>query len=134
MKKAEIKNQKLPFLGFPWALHISDVTQWLFISGIPPMDKAGKVVSLGDVVAQFQYEMERIKEILVEAGMKLEDIVSLTITVTEKVDLYGEWEKFAEAYLRYFPDTPGPAGGALRIVSGLSHPKMLIEIEAIAAK
>ncbi|MBW2594601.1 MAG: RidA family protein [Deltaproteobacteria bacterium] len=134
MKKTEIKNSMLPSLGFPWALHISDVTQWLFISGIPPMDKAGKVVNHGDAVAQFQYEMERMKEILTEAGMKLEDIMSLTITVTEKVDLYGEWGKFADAYLGYFPDTPGPAGGTLRMVRGLSHPKMLIEIEAIAAK
>jgi len=133
MKKVEIKNQKLPYLAFPWALQLTEVKEWLFISGIPPMDEMRKVVEL-DVIDQFRYEVERMKELLKAAGMSLSDIVFFTITVTEKAKLYEQWDVFASAYLEYFPSNPGPAGGTLRIVSGLSHPKMLVEIEAIAAK
>jgi len=133
MEKREIKNKNLPYLAFPWALHIKDAKEFLFISGVPPMNEKGKVVKL-DVLGQFTYEVERIKEILNDAGMELSDIVFLGITVTEKANLYENWNDFVVEYLKYFPNTPGPAGGALRIVTGLSHPKMLIEIEAIAAK
>ncbi len=133
MKKVEIKNQKLPYLAFPWALQLSEVREWLFISGIPPMDEMRKVVELS-VIEQFRYEVERMKELLDSAGMSISDIVFLTITVTEKAKLYENWEEFSSAYLEYFPPNPGPAGGTLRIVSGLSHPKMMVEMEAIAAR
>ena len=133
MKKVEIKNEKLPYLAFPWALKLTEVKELLFISGIPPMDEMGKVVRL-DVFDQFRYEVERMKELLSAADMSLTDIVFLTITVTEKANLYENWEVFSSAYLEYFPPNPGPAGGTLRIVSGLSHPKMMVEIEAVAAR
>jgi enamine deaminase RidA (YjgF/YER057c/UK114 family) len=133
MEKREIKNKKLPYLAFPWALHIKDAKEFLFISGVPPMNEKGKVVE-SDVMGQFTYEVERIKEMLNDAGMELSDVVFLGITVTEKANLYENWSDFIQVYMKYFPNTPGPAGGALRIVSGLSHPKMLIEIEATAVK
>lgn len=133
MKKSEIKNQKLPYLAFPWALQLSEVKELLFISGIPPMNEMRKVVELG-VIDQFRYEVERMKELLDAAGMSLSDIVFLTITVTEKAKLYEKWDMFSSVYLEYFPPNPGPAGGTLRIVSGLSHPKMVVEMEAIAAR
>lgn len=133
MERREINNGRLPSLGFPWALHVKDVKEWLFISGVPPMDEAGKVVG-GDLVEQFRYSVERIKELLAEAGMSPGDVVYLTVTVTEKADLYREWERFGGAYLEAFPPGGGPAGGTLRIAKGLSHPKMLVEVEAVAAR
>ena len=133
MPRTEITNVRLPSLGFPWALHVKEVKEWLFISGVPPMDEAGKVVE-HDLIGQFRYEVERIRELLVDAGMGMEDLVYLTVTVTEKADLYKEWTRFGEAYLAFFPAGKGPAGGTLRIAQGLSHPKMLVEVEAIAAR
>jgi len=134
MQKTEIMNNKLPSLGFPWAVRIKNVAEWIFISGVPPMDKLGAVVEKDNAIAQFTYEMDRILEILKAEGLDLKNLVSLTITVTQKADLYANWDTFVRVYQKYFPDIHGPAGGTLRIVSALSHPKMLVETEAIAAK
>lgn len=133
VKKTELSCTALPAMGFPWALSVSGVSQWVFVSGVPPMNEMRKVV-ISDAYDQFAYELERIKEILAEANMSLTDIVYLTVTVTEKAGLYENWGRFVDIWARYFPERPGPAGGTLRIVSGLSHPKMMVEVEAIAAR
>ncbi len=133
MEKIEIGNDRLPAMGFPWALSVTGVEKWVFVSGVPPMDEKRKVVS-DDAYEQFAYEMDRITEILGAADMGLSNVVYLTVTVTEKADLYRNWDRFVEVWARYFPERPGPAGGTLRIVSGLSHPKMMVEVEAIAAR
>ena len=133
MEKTEINNDRLPAMGFPWALSLKDVREWVFVSGVPPMNEMRKVV-ITDAYEQFAYEMDRISEILKAAGMGLADIVYLTVTVTERAQLYENWGRFVEVWARYFPQRPGPAGGTLRIVSGLSHPKMMVEVEAVAAR
>ncbi len=133
MEKIEIANTTLPVMGFPWALALRDVREWVFVSGVPPMNDLRKVV-IADAYEQFAYEIERIAEILQTGGMKLSDIVYLTVTVTEKAGLYENWDRFVTVWAKYFPERPGPAGGTLRIVSGLSHPKMMVEVEAIAAR
>jgi enamine deaminase RidA (YjgF/YER057c/UK114 family) len=133
MNVTELTCSTLPALGFPWALAVSGVAEWVFVSGVPPMNDARKVV-ISDAYEQFAYEVERIAEILAERGMGLSDIVYLTVTVTEKANLYENWDRFTQVWAKYFPDRPGPAGGTLRIVSGLSHPKMMVEVEAIAAR
>ncbi|MBN2223546.1 MAG: RidA family protein [Deltaproteobacteria bacterium] len=91
-------------------------------------------VVISDAYEQFAYELDRISEIIQTGGMGLADIVYLTVTVTEKANLYENWDRLVEICARYFPERPGPAGGTLRIVSGLSHPKMMVEVEAIAAR
>jgi enamine deaminase RidA (YjgF/YER057c/UK114 family) len=131
--KTELKNDRLPVMGFPWALSVRGANQFVFVSGVPPMNEMRKVV-ITDAYEQFAYEMDRIGEILAEADMTPGDIVYLTVTVTEKAHLYENWNRFVEVWARYFPERPGPAGGTLRIVSGLSHPKMMVEVEAIAAR
>jgi enamine deaminase RidA (YjgF/YER057c/UK114 family) len=133
IKKTELTSDKLPVMGFPWALSVTGASQLVFVSGVPPMNEMRKVV-ISDAYDQFAYELERIKEILAAADMGLADIVYLTVTVTEKAHLYENWNRFVEIWGRYFPERPGPAGGTLRIVSGLSHPKMMVEVEAIAAR
>ncbi len=133
IKKTELTSDKLPVMGFPWALSVTGASQLVFVSGVPPMNEMRKVV-ISDAYDQFAYELERIKEILAAADMGLADIVYLTVTVTEKAQLYDNWNRFVEIWGRYFPERPGPAGGTLRIVSGLSHPKMMVEVEAIAAR
>ncbi len=133
IKKTELTSDKLPVMGFPWALSVTGASQLVFVSGVPPMNEMRKVV-ISDAYDQFAYELERIKEILTAAEMGLGDIVYLTVTVTEKAQLYDNWNRFVEIWGRYFPERPGPAGGTLRIVSGLSHPKMMVEVEAIAAR
>ncbi len=134
MEKKDITAKHLPRMGFPWALHVKDVREWVFISGIPPMDERGKIVGKDDVLAQFDYEVEMIREVLSKAGMALPDILYLTLTVTEKVDLYTRWDSLVQRYLTYFPGLTGPAAGCLRVVSALSHPDMLVEVEAIAGR
>jgi len=133
IKKTELSSDKLPVMGFPWGLSVTGASQLIFVSGVPPMNEMRKVV-ISDAYDQFAYELERIKEILAAADMGLADIVYLTVTVTEKAHLYENWNRFVEIWGRYFPERPGPAGGTLRIVSGLSHPKMMVEVEAIAAR
>jgi enamine deaminase RidA (YjgF/YER057c/UK114 family) len=133
IKKTELPCVSLPQMGFPWGLSVTGASQLVFVSGVPPMNEMRKVITT-DAYEQFAYEVERIGEILNAADMGLSDIVYLTVTVTEKARLYENWSRFVEVWARYFPERPGPAGGTLRIVSGLSHPKMMVEVEAIAAR
>ena len=133
MQKNKIAPPTLPNLGFPWAVRVTDFKELVVISGIAPMDASGKIAD-SDVAGQFVCEMNHIKELLAEADMTIENLVSLTVTLTEAANIHRNWDAFLKAYLEYFPADEGPAAGTLRVVRNLSHPKMLVEVEGIAAK
>jgi 2-iminobutanoate/2-iminopropanoate deaminase len=77
--------------------------------------------------AQADLCFENIAAILAEDGMKLEDIVRLSVYVTGREHMEG----YRRSRDRRFPGTPPST--TLIMIAGLVRPEFVIEIEAIAA-
>lgn len=86
----------------------------------------GKIVGLGDPAAQADQAMRNVKQLLEEAGASLEDVVKMTVYVTDWVHrqpvyrAIGQWMRG----VRYC------STGV--IVSGLARPEWVVEIDAQA--
>jgi reactive intermediate/imine deaminase len=98
----------------------------IYVSGQVSMDRNGNVVGKGDMRAQARQTIENIRAILASAGATLDDVVKVTMYVTDmsKADLARE------VRAEYFTKNP-PASTGLE-VKGLAHPDLMIEIESIA--
>jgi 2-iminobutanoate/2-iminopropanoate deaminase len=98
----------------------------VYVSGQVSMDAEGNVVGEGDITAQTEAVLKHVKTVVEEAGGGMEDIVKLTVFITD-MRLYDE---IHEVRRRYFEE-PFPASSMVE-VSALIDPRLLIEIEAIA--
>lgn len=99
----------------------------LFLSGQVPCDADGNVVAKGDVEGQARQVFENLKLMLAEAGATFDDVVKLTIFLTN-IDDYRKVTSVRSEYLkRDFP------ASTLVEVTRLVDKDWLLEIEAIAA-
>ena len=102
--------------------------RWLHLSGQLGLRPDG---SLPDgVAAQLDQAFANIGTALADAGMGLEDLVKLTVYLTDgSPEAVSAYRTRRDAWLG---DAPAPAA-TLLIVSGLAAPQFLVEIDAIAA-
>jgi enamine deaminase RidA (YjgF/YER057c/UK114 family) len=112
---------KSPPLSF--AARVGDL---LFISGIPGFDANGGLPD--GFEAQFANVVINIRRILDEAGASLRDLVKVNVLLTRAADVATMNKLYAEA----FGPAPYPARTTCVVVA-LPDPKMLIEIEGVAA-
>jgi enamine deaminase RidA (YjgF/YER057c/UK114 family) len=90
------------------------------------MDLDGKIVGIGDAAAQAENAMTCARILLEEAGCGLQDVVKITIYITDRAyrepvyQVVGKWLKGV------FPVSTGI------IVQGLARPEYLMEIDIIA--
>ena len=98
----------------------------VYVSGQVSMDAEGNVVGEGDIKAQTEAVLEHVKTVVEEAGGGMEDIVKLTVFITDM----GLYDEIHEVRRRYFEE-PFPASSMVE-VSALIDPRLLIEIEAVA--
>lgn len=98
----------------------------LFISGQVALDTQGNVVGKGDIKAQTRQVLENLKAILTSVGATLDNIVKVTVFLTD----LQNFEAVTQVRMEYFKGTP-PAS-TLVGVTALVSPDFLIEIEAIA--
>lgn len=99
---------------------------FVFTSGQVARNSQGEIVGKGDIKAQTRLALENIKSVLETGGATLEDIVKLTVFVTN----VEHFTQIHEVRAEYFK-TDYPASTLVEITA-LVHPDMLIEIEAIA--
>lgn len=98
----------------------------VYLRGQTAMSLEGQVVGIGDAAAQTENAMKCVKILLEEAGAKLEDIVKVTIYITDRAyrepvyRVIGKWLKGVH-----------PVSTGL-IVEGLAKPEYLMEIDVIA--
>ncbi|MBC7318807.1 deaminase [Candidatus Bipolaricaulota bacterium] len=98
---------------------------FLFISGQIPLDPQGHGLLQGSIEDQTRRCLDQIKEILAAAGGTMDDLVKVTLYLTDM----GDFEAVNRAYSAYFGAEP-PARACLAVVA---LPKgARIEIEAIA--
>lgn len=98
----------------------------LFVSGMVAWDEERKVVGVGDIKAQTRQTLENLKAVLAGHGATLDDVIKLTVFVTD-LENYSET---GEVRSEYFPGN-GPASTTVQ-VSALVQPELQIEIDAVA--
>jgi 2-iminobutanoate/2-iminopropanoate deaminase len=124
MRKAVISEAAPPAIG-PYSQAIL-AGGFIFTSGQLPLDREGKLIE-GDILAQARQCLENLKAILEAAGARLEDLVKVTVYVTDLRDFAA----INEVYARYFPKEP-PARSFVQVAA---LPKGAgIELEGIAIK
>lgn len=99
----------------------------LFIAGQIAIDAQGKLVGANDLRAQTTQVLENIRAILRANGANMEDVLNVTVYVTD----IRAFHDIADIRLKYFPKN-GPASAIVEI-SSLALPELMIEIAAVAA-
>lgn len=107
--------------------HYCDAVRWgdlLFVSGVAPLDAQGRVVS-DDPAEQTRQIFRNMKEILDAAGAKPEDVLKVTVYLTDVNDR----QKINPAREAFF-GAARPASTLIGIRE-LAIPGMKVEIEAV---
>ena len=99
---------------------------WFFVAGQVALDPEGNVIGVGDPAAQTEATLDNLVTVLTEGGATLDDVVRLTVFLTDIAHLPAVQEVRA----RYFPNDP-PVSSTIEI-SGLVNPELVVEIDAIA--
>ena len=96
-----------------------------FLSGQIPLDPATNQLIEGDIAAQTERVMEKLKGLLAACGASLSGVVKTTVFIKDM----GEFAKMNEVYGRYFAENP-PARAT---VEAARLPRdVRVEIECIA--
>jgi enamine deaminase RidA (YjgF/YER057c/UK114 family) len=111
--------------GWAQANGVADAATFLFISGQVPVGEGGVVPV--DFAEQSHLVWGNLKAQLANAGMTLENVVKLTIFLTDA----SNGKAMAAVRSEYFGPTIQPA--VTTVIAGLFDPRWQIEIEAIAA-
>jgi reactive intermediate/imine deaminase len=98
----------------------------IYVSGQVSLDREGNVVGKGDMAAQTRQAIANIEAILATEGSTLNDVVKITMYVTDM----SLAPHAREVRMEYFSKHP-PASTGLE-VKGLAHPDLLVELECIA--
>ena len=98
----------------------------LFIAGQIPIDEQGKLVGKDDVVAQARQVYKNIEAILVGLGGTLQDLVKVTVYITD----IAYMNALAPLRESLFPKD-GPVSACVQVVA-LAEPDIKIEIEGVA--
>ena len=98
----------------------------VYLAGIgAPTDAQGASLA-GNFAAQTRQVFARLRETMAQVGGTLDDIVTMTVFITDP--RYGD--EFVAIRKQYF--TRGFPGSALITVHALARPEMLVEVQAVA--
>ena len=129
MSRRVIESPRLPapMRGGAFSAGVeAPASRTVYVSGQVSMDTDGNVVGDGDVKRQTETVLEHVKTVVEEAGGGMDDIVKVTVFITDM----AFYDAIHEVRRRYFEE-PYPASSMVE-VSALIDPRLLIEIEAIA--
>lgn len=127
--KPVVKHVNPPDLTKPTGYtHVVEVTggRTVYISGQVSVDRTGVVIGKGDLKAQTRQVFENLKSALAASGATLDDVVKITIFMTD----LSQVQKVREVRDGYFTKEP-PASSAVEVMR-LVRPELMIEIEAVA--
>ena len=108
-------------IGFSRAVRIRNI---ISISGTAPISEDGSTAFPGDLYNQTKRCIEIIKQAIIQAGGRLEDVIRTRIYLKD-ITL---WEQAAKAHGEYFSEIR-PASTFVEI-KGLIKPDWLVEMEA----
>ena len=125
MNRREIRVDGLadPISHYTDAVVVGDL---LFVSGLVGVDRHGALVGGDDVAAQTRQVFANMRAVLDEAGCRFEDVVKVTVYLTDVDDR----PKINPVRQEVFGDAR-PASTRVE-VSRLAVPRAKVEIEAVA--
>lgn len=103
------------------------------VAGQVGIDRAGRLIGPGDVVAQTRQAFENVRAVLGAAGSGMSQVVRFQTFLTHAADIDGFMRARRDVFPGYFPDSVYPPNTIL-VVSRLVQPELLVEIEAMAVK
>jgi len=106
--------------------HAVRAGELLFVSGVVPVDVEGRLIGGDDVVAQARAVFETLRVVLAEAGAHPQDVVKVTVFLTDVDDRPA----INPVRQEFFGDAR-PASTLVEI-SRLAIPGAKIEVEAVA--
>ncbi len=117
--------------GAPWEDKVAysravKTGKQIWFSGTTAVDEKGAVIGLNDAAKQTRYIFEKIKAVLEDEGLSINNIVMNRIYV-KNID---DWEAISKVHYHFFKDIK-PACTLLE-VSRLINDDLLVEIESIA--
>lgn len=116
-----------PIGAYSNAMRVRGAPDLLFLSGLVALDADGAVVGAGDISRQTEVVLDSMTALVEAAGGSLADVVKVTLYITDM----GLFDAIHEVRRRYF--TPPYPASTMVEVSALVDPRLLIEIEAVAA-
>ena len=121
-----------PTLGMYSHGMVAPAGEIVVVAGQVGMD-GGRLVGVGDVVAQTRQTFANIEKVLRAAGCGMRDVVRFQTFLTYASDIDPFMRARRELFPGYFPDGVYPPN-TLLVVSRLVQPELLVEIEAMAVK
>jgi enamine deaminase RidA (YjgF/YER057c/UK114 family) len=97
------------------------------IAGQVAVDEAGKLVGAGDPTAQARQVFENLRRCLLAVGAGFDDVLSLTIYVTD-IAIMPQVRAVRDAVI----DTTRPPASTAVQISALAGPGLMLEIQALA--
>jgi 2-iminobutanoate/2-iminopropanoate deaminase len=125
MSKEHVAGEREMSRSYSRAVKVTGGTT-VYLAGVGGANDAQGMSLAGDFPAQTHAAFARLKENVEAAGGTLDDIVTMTVFITDS--RYGD--QFVELRKPYF--TKGHPASALIGVHSLARPEMLVEIQAIA--
>jgi len=98
----------------------------VFLRGQVGSDFEGNVIGSGDPAAQTEQAMRNVKQLLEEAGSKLEDICRIVVYITDRGYREPVYRTIGTWLKGVYPVSTGV------VVDGLAKPEWLMEIEVTA--
>jgi enamine deaminase RidA (YjgF/YER057c/UK114 family) len=110
-------------VGYSRAVRVGNIIE---VSGTVAANEQGTVVGEGDVYLQTKYILQKIENVLIQAGAELKHVVRTRMFVTN----ISNWQEVGRAHGEFFT-TIKPCTTMVEVRS-LIAPEYLIEIEATA--
>ncbi|MEF8825807.1 MAG: Rid family detoxifying hydrolase [Halapricum sp.] len=105
----------------------TETDELVFTAGQIPLTPEGDLLDHADIDVQTEQAMENIEAILDEAGLSMDDVLKITVYMTD----IEEFEAMNDIYETFFEADP-PARSAVEVAA---LPKEVdVEIEAVATK
>ncbi|RCG19586.1 enamine deaminase RidA [Streptomyces diacarni] len=117
-------------LAYNRAVLIEQPQRWLAVAGHEARDDSGGIAAVGDIRGQIQVTFQRLGDTLHKVGFALSDLVQIRIFT---VDIGAVTANY-DAVLDVLAEADCRPASLLAEVRALSDPRMLIEIEGLAAQ
>lgn len=126
--------EKTQLNPWPWSEQYGYSQGWrvdapasiVYLAGQVALDADGNLVGEGDFEAQCRQVFENIGAVLAEAGATFENVVKVTVYVTDVSNL----QRYRDIKAGFISGRQ-PASTAIE-VKGLAFPALLVEVEAVA--
>lgn len=124
MQRVESESRYAPVIGFSKAVRAGNL---VFVAGMTAIDAAGVVVGGADPYRQAQESLRKALDALAACGASAADVVQTRMYLVDP----AHWEEVGRAHGEAFAEHRPAA--TMVVVKELLDPRMLVEIEVVAA-